>query len=117
MTKYTINDYLEFEKNNNGALGMVAMLYFSEDGKNVEVEYYSTTTDRYYRSINQLSFELDLVGDDEPETTDTEVIVDTDAAASPATESGCASTLSISTLSLLVLALGSTVALARKKED
>ena len=105
------------EKNNNGALGMVAMLYFSEDGKNVEVEYYSTTTDRYYRSINQLSFELDLVGDDEPETTDTEVIVDTDAAASPATESGCSSTLSISALSLLVLALGSTVALARKKED
>ena len=105
------------EKNNNGALGMVAMLYFSEDGKNVEVEYYSTTTDRYYRSINQLSFELDLVGDDEPETTDTEVTVDTDATASPATKSGCSSTLSISALSLLVLALSSTVALARKKED
>ena len=105
------------EKNNNGALGMVAMLYFSEDGKNVEVEYYSTTTDRYYRSINQLSFDLDLVGYDEPETTDTEVIVDTDATASPATEAGCSSTLSISALSLLVLALGSTVALARKKED
>ena len=105
------------EKNNNGALGMVAMLYFSEDGKNVEVEYYSTTTDRYYRSINQLSFDLDLVGDDEPETTDTEVTVDTDASASPATEAGCSATLSISALSLLVLALGSTVALARKKED
>ena len=27
--------------------GMVAMLYFSEDGKNVDVRYYSTITDKY----------------------------------------------------------------------
>ena len=104
------------EKNENPGLGMVAMLYFSEDGKNVEVEYYSTVKERFYRSINQISFELDIVGDDEPETTDTETAADSDAIASPATESGCSSTLSVSALSLLVLALGSTMTIARKKE-
>ena len=51
------------EKNNSGALGMIALLYFSEDGREVDVEYYSTVTDRYFRSVNLLSFELDMAGE------------------------------------------------------
>ena len=41
--------------------GMVCMLYFSEDGKNVNVEYFSTIKNLYFREINQTSFELSVV--------------------------------------------------------
>ena len=41
-----------------GATGMVAMLYFSKDGKTLTVEQYSTVRDMYYMSTSQ--FELAL---------------------------------------------------------
>ena len=41
-----------------GATAMVAILYFSEDGKKVTVEQYSTARDKYYRSTSQFSFEI-----------------------------------------------------------
>ena len=44
-----------------GATGMVAMLYFSEDGRNVQVRYYSTVKNMYYRTENQFSFELEVI--------------------------------------------------------
>ena len=43
------------------SFGMLAMLYFSEDGKNVQLEYFSTISEMYYRDKYQFSFELDLV--------------------------------------------------------
>lgn len=49
------------EASTESGLGMVAMLYFSEDGKNVQVRYYSTVTDQYFRSINQFAFNLEPV--------------------------------------------------------
>ena len=47
-----------------GATGMVAMLYFSEDGKTLTVEQYSTVKDMYYMSSSQFTLPLD--GKDEP---------------------------------------------------
>jgi hypothetical protein len=47
-----------------GATGMVAMLYFSEDGKTLTVEQYSTVKDMYYMSTSQFTLPLD--GKDEP---------------------------------------------------
>jgi hypothetical protein len=44
--------------NSIGATGMVAILYFSEDGKNVAVEQYSTVRKQYYMSTSQFSFEI-----------------------------------------------------------
>ena len=41
-----------------GGVGMVCMLYFSEDGSEMEVEWISTDTGKYYREHNQ--FVLDL---------------------------------------------------------
>ena len=41
-----------------GATGMVAILYFSEDGRTVSVEQYSTAKEQYYRSSSQYSFEI-----------------------------------------------------------
>lgn len=41
----------------NGATGMVAMLYFSEDGTSIEVEYYSTVNGAFYLESNQYTVE------------------------------------------------------------
>lgn len=42
-------------------VGAVAMLYFSEDGKDVQVRYYSTLKDKYFMSENQFSMTIDAV--------------------------------------------------------
>ncbi len=44
-----------------GCTGMVAMFYFSENGKTVQVEYYSTIREQYLLDTNQFTFELDVV--------------------------------------------------------
>lgn len=41
--------------------GMVCMLYFSDGGRKVEVEYYSTVKQQYFKDINQFNFEIDVV--------------------------------------------------------
>ena len=38
-----------------GAMGLVAMLYFSKDGRDFSLEYYSTIHDKYYSSKNQFT--------------------------------------------------------------
>lgn len=42
-------------------MGMVALLHFSADGRNVQVEYYSTSKEKYFKAENQFSLELDVV--------------------------------------------------------
>ena len=44
-----------------GSMGMVAMLYFSADGKTMQVEYYSTAKEKYFLSDNQFTLTLDTV--------------------------------------------------------
>ncbi len=41
-----------------GGLGMVCMLYFSADGSQMEVEWYSTDKDQYYKHKNQYTVDL-----------------------------------------------------------
>ncbi|MBR2847542.1 MAG: hypothetical protein IKB89_05680, partial [Clostridia bacterium] len=41
--------------------GLVGMMYFSEDGKNVQFRYYSTAEDKYFMDENQFEFTLDTV--------------------------------------------------------
>jgi len=45
----------------DGGVGLVAFLYFSNGGKNVELRYYSTIRNQYYRAENQLSFEINTI--------------------------------------------------------
>lgn len=53
-----------------GGVGMVTMLYFSADGKTVQVETYSTDKKAYFLEENQFTLTLDLAGDKvEAETT------------------------------------------------
>jgi len=51
-----------------GGSGLVAMFYFSEDGKTLQVEYYSTDRKAYYLENNQFTVTLDLA---EPKTEET----------------------------------------------
>ena len=44
-----------------GGAGLVAMLHFSEDGKNVQLRYYSTAKKAYYLTENQYSFTMDMI--------------------------------------------------------
>ena len=45
----------------DGKSGLIAILYFSEDGKQVSVEYFSTIKKQFFLTENQFSFTLDLV--------------------------------------------------------
>ena len=42
-----------------GATGLVALLYFSNDGKSVTVEYYSTVRDEYFKTSNQFTISIE----------------------------------------------------------
>ena len=46
-------------KNNGNVTGMVTMLYFSEDGKTMQVEQYSTVYDKFYRAEGQYKLDLE----------------------------------------------------------
>ncbi len=47
------------ELRNGEAYGFVATLYFKNNGKSVEVEYYSTVREAYYKNDYQFTFELE----------------------------------------------------------
>ena len=49
------------EDSQEGNCGFVATLYFSEDGRNVTVEYYSTLRKQYFLTENQFSFTIDRI--------------------------------------------------------
>lgn len=55
-----------------GPTGMVAMLYFSADGKNVELQYYSPVRNEYEITSEITKFTMDVVESATPDTTDPE---------------------------------------------
>lgn len=64
VTQMMINPQ-EIDAYTNGGAGMVAMFYFSEDGKNVQVRYYSTIREQYFLDNTQFDFDLNVVEDAE----------------------------------------------------
>ncbi|MBQ7293373.1 MAG: metallophosphoesterase, partial [Clostridia bacterium] len=48
-----------FNGTGSDVTGMVTMLYFSEDGKTMQVEQYSTVYDKFYRSSSQFKVDLE----------------------------------------------------------
>lgn len=54
-----------------GGLGLVAMFYFSDNGKRLDVRYYSTVHDKYYMNENQFTITLDTAGDSTKESSTT----------------------------------------------
>ena len=80
-----------------GGVGLVCMLYFSADGKTMQVEYYSTDKQAYFLENSQFTLTLDLAGDKtaetttapeatEPETTEAPTVEETEAPAIEVTE-------------------------------
>lgn len=64
----------------HGGTGMVAMFYFSEDGKELQIRYYSTIKEMYFMKENQLSVKLDIPKPpSEQETTESEGLQSTDS--------------------------------------
>ena len=61
VTQMLVDPQTTDQNNVGSGLGLVAMLYFSEDGKAVDVEYYSTLKKGKYLSNNQFSMEIDAV--------------------------------------------------------
>ncbi len=47
-----------------GGTGLIAFLYFSNNGRHVEVEYYSVLRDQYYKMTNQIEYDLDIPWDE-----------------------------------------------------
>ena len=46
-----------------GATGMVAMLYINEEKEEIEVEFYSTSREAYFKKSNQFTFDISGAGD------------------------------------------------------
>ena len=62
----TVNQMLidaqNMDRDISGATGMVCMFYFNEDGSQMEIEYYSTIRNQYYRITNQYTVDLSNTG-------------------------------------------------------
>jgi len=112
----------------DGGLGMVAMLYFSEDGRDVTVEYYSTIQEKFFMQSNQFTMTLDVVEEGEfgnqdsnttQEPTDDQPATDTtdeqDVGASEQ-KKGCASTMSMKPVIFISLAACGILLTVHKKE-
>lgn len=61
VTQMLINPQGIDEDHRVEAKGLVAMFYFSEDGKNLQVRYYSTVAEKYFGEQNQFEITLDTV--------------------------------------------------------
>lgn len=112
VTQMLVNpQYTDMELPGGG--GFVAMLYFSEDGKDVTVRYYSTIQEEYFLQENQFSFTMDTVDDG---TTDDGTTDDgtTDVGATDSPSTGDANSGVVIYGVLLILALGAVLTLQRK---
>ncbi len=54
-------NHQQLESVDGRSYGMIAMLYFKNDGKTVQLEYFSAANEMYYMDKFQYSFELDLI--------------------------------------------------------
>ncbi len=112
-----------------GGVGLVTMLYFSEDGKTMQVETYSTDRKAFYLEENQFTLTLDIVETKteettaeatEPETTTapaTEpVTTEAPTATEPAPEKkGCCASISLAIIPMIFFAI--PFAFKKKRED
>lgn len=61
VTEMLIDPQSTDESYSAGPAGLVTMLYFSEDGKTVQVRNYSTVRDEYFGAQNQFTMEVETV--------------------------------------------------------
>lgn len=105
-----------------GGIGVIGMMYFTEDGNHAKIEYYSTVLDKYLAESNK-TINLTFGKSEEEETTaeETTLAPATDAPTEPITDpaepenTGCGATVAVSAALLAVL--GAPIFIKRKKED
>ncbi|MBQ2686440.1 MAG: metallophosphoesterase [Clostridia bacterium] len=68
-----------------GATGMVAMFYFSEDGSKLRVEYYSTVKEQYLMPENQFETEINVIREKTEPAPSVTTTVQTTTAPTPVT--------------------------------
>lgn len=106
-----------------GGLGLVAMLYFSEDGKTVDVQWYSTVREQFFMSDSQFRFTIDTVAkavtpDDSANDSAQEVEDSSTDSSGENQWLGCGSLLSFASIAPLVSSLLVAVAaIERKKQN
>jgi hypothetical protein len=97
--------------NKLGGIGVVGLMYFTEDGNHAKIEYYSTVLDKYFSESNKT---LSLTfGEPEEETTaeETTLAPITDAPTEPATDSpapeksGCGGAVAITAAVIVILGI------------
>lgn len=101
-----------------GAAGMVAMLYFSEDGKTVSTTYYSTVKEQYYKDNNLVTFEVNTIPRRGASSTPSKPNTPTDENKpndADKKESGCGSVIGAANFALLPAAIG--IALCKKRKQ
>ena len=116
-----------------GGVGLVTMLYFSADGKTMQVETYSTDKKAYFLEENQFTLTLDLAEGKAPETTSQEITAEVtevpeiqpEVTEAPSTEApttepipeekGCGASVSIAAIPMIFLAV-SAVFKKRREE-
>lgn len=100
-----------------GATGLVAMLYFSEDGKDVTVRYYSTVREKYFMEENQFDLKIECISS----SNDVDVEVDqnqNDTNVTPSDEKkkgGCKSFASGYVALVSVISLAGAYVFSKKK--
>lgn len=113
-----------------GAAGVVTMLYFSEDGKEISVETYSTVHQKYFLKENQFKIDISSWVKEEPKTEepapdaeqstdDTQAPASEDTAIAPNAEpqesKGCGSVVYASALALSTVVIGASTVLRKKR--
>lgn len=110
-----------------GCTGMITMLYFSEDGKEIEVETYSTINKGYFLAENQFKIDISTWAKDTPKTeeppvademSDDSASVESDGAGAQPTEEkkGCGSIIYTSSLALGAVVLCASAVLIKKRK-
>lgn len=105
-----------------GGIGVIGLMYFTEDGNHAKIEYYSTVLDKYLSESNK-TITLTFGNSEEEETTaeETTLAPETDTPTEPATEpqdpkgTGCGAAVTISAAAVILLA--TPLCFKRKRDD
>ena len=108
--------------------GLVAMFYFSKDGKSIGLEYYSTVrrayVDLFKDKISNITPYVDVLGEVETEAPQTTAIPETTAAltdngaetTADVENKGCKGSISFVALPVTISALGAAMAASKKRK-
>lgn len=102
-----------------GGTGMVAFMYFTEDGRHAKIEFYSTVLDKYLHESNayiSLDFDLPVKETEPPETTSAPETTQEESEKAPIrAEKGCQSAVSASSALAVLIMLGVAVFLKKNR--